>query len=202
MGATREDEGSGKDGKRRRAHRNHVLKFLRRLSHSCVVCNRLASHVHIGGLVMRYESWKFAQNDGRFWEGCNLFSRLFWVHCEPGVDDAQWSTKGSLMASCCWKLKAFHMTCMDRRQAWNFEATLECNPRQQLLTTLLFETKTLDILHGRKLKTQCWGEKTWIWSCENNSNAWWVLMDAKFAKKKCIRDHQHYRRHERKVVNK
>jgi hypothetical protein len=39
------------------------------------------------------------------------------------------------------------------------EASLECNPRQQLLTTLLFETRTLAILHGRKLKTQCWGEK-------------------------------------------
>lgn len=36
------------------------------------------------------------------------------------------------------------------------EASLECNPRQQLLTTLLFETRTLAILHGRKLKTQCW----------------------------------------------
>jgi hypothetical protein len=42
------------------------------------------------------------------------------------------------------------------------EASLEYNPRQQLLTTLLFETRTLAILHGRKLKTQYWGEKTWI----------------------------------------
>ncbi|CAM6023341.1 unnamed protein product [Sphagnum balticum] len=65
MGATREDEGSGKEGKRRRAPRNLVLNFLRRLPHSSVVCNRLASHLHIGGLDMRYESWKFAQNDGR-----------------------------------------------------------------------------------------------------------------------------------------
>ncbi len=89
MGATREDEGSGKEAKRRRAPRNLVLNFLRRLPHSSIVCNRLASHLHIGGLDMRYESWKFAQNDSRFWEGCNLFSRLFWVHCEPGVDDAK-----------------------------------------------------------------------------------------------------------------
>jgi hypothetical protein len=58
MGATREDEGSGKEAKRRRAPRNLVLKFLRRLPHSNVVCNRLASHLHIGGLDMRYESWK------------------------------------------------------------------------------------------------------------------------------------------------